>query len=76
MSDYDQQVRDYLAYCRQAWKQLRGNLDLRYHPTAEGAVKMIPHNGVPAEARKIREAFRELTGVTPLKTTETEENDR
>jgi len=31
---------------------------------------------VPAEARKIREAFRELTGVTPLKTTETEENDR
>jgi len=76
MSDYDQQVRDYLAYCRQAWKELRGNLDPRYHPTADGAVKLIAHNGVAAEAKRIREAFRELAGVTPLKTTETEENDR
>ena len=68
----------HLAYCRQAWKELRGNLDPRHHPTADGAVKLIAHNGVAAEAKRIREAFRELTGVTPLKTktTETEEDGR
>ena len=79
MSDYGQQVRDYLAYCRQAWKELRGNLDPRYHPTADGAVKLIPHNGDPAEARKIREAFRGLPvrgregGVNPRPATREED---
>jgi hypothetical protein len=61
VSDYEQQVRDYLAYCRGAWKQLRGNLNPKYHPTGDGAVKMIAHRGDAGEAKKIREAFRALT---------------
>jgi len=59
VSDYDQQVRDYLAYCCQAWKQLRGNLDPKYHPTEAGALRLIYHR-TPAEAQEIRRAFREL----------------
>src|ERR1035441_2297757 len=31
-------------------------------PTADGACRLTPHNSAPAEARKIREAFRELAG--------------
>ena len=65
MSDYTDQVRGYLAYCRSAIAQLEARgwvMDPKYHPSADGCVKFIPHNGTPAEARKIREAFRELTG--------------
>jgi len=65
VSDYAQKVREYLAYCRWSAAQLeaRGSaLDPKYHPTADGAVKMIPHGGVPAEAKRIREAFRDLAG--------------
>ena len=68
MSDYATQVREYLVYCRRAAMQLtaRGSsLEPKYHPTADGCVKLIPHNSVPAEARKIREAFRELTEGAP-----------
>ena len=64
MNDYDGPVREYLRYCRKAAAELAlkgSQLDPKYHPTEDGAVKMIPHNGVQAEARKIREAFREAT---------------
>jgi hypothetical protein len=63
MSPYDDQVRAYLADCRKAAAELgaRGSaLDPKYHPTADGAVKMIPHRGDPAEAKVIRQAFRDL----------------
>ena len=65
MNDYTGPVREYLAYCRKAAAQLEAagsSLDPKYHPTEAGACKLIPHSSVPAEARKIREAFRELTG--------------
>ena len=65
MNDYTEQVREYLAYCRRAAATLasRGSaLDPKCHPTADGACRLIPHGSVPAEARKIREAFRELAG--------------
>ena len=64
MNDYTERVREYLVYCRRAAMQLtaRGSaLDPKYHPTADGCVKLTPHSSVPAEARKIRETFRELT---------------
>jgi hypothetical protein len=51
---YETQVRAYLADCEQASVKL----DPRYHPAADGAAKMIPHGGVPAVAKKIREAFQ------------------
>ena len=62
MSDYAPAVREYLAYCARAAAELatRGSA-LENHPSEAGCVKMIPHNSVPAEAAKIREAFRELT---------------
>ncbi len=59
---YEAQVLAYLADCRQA-KTL---LDGRWHPTGDGAVKVIWHNGDKAEARKIRETFAALSGVTDL----------
>lgn len=60
---YVPQVREYLGYCNwsRAWLGGRGaSIDPKYHPTADGAVKMIFHRGDPAEAKKIRRAFREL----------------
>ena len=67
MNGYDDHVRAYLAYCRRAAAELRlrgSALDARYHPTEAGVVRMIPHRGDPAEARKIRETFRDLYGKT------------
>jgi hypothetical protein len=64
VNDYTERVRGYLVYCRRAAMQLtaRGSaLDPKYHPTADGCVKLIPHNGVPAEAKKIRELTEEPT---------------
>lgn len=64
MNDYDGPVREYLRYCRQAAAELTlkgSSLDPKYHPTADGAVKMIPHRGEMAEAKKIRQAFCEAT---------------
>lgn len=49
------QVRAYLADCA----ALPG-LDRRYHPTADGAVKVIWHHG-PDEADQIRDSFRTIT---------------
>lgn len=61
MTGYEDQVRGYLAYCKQAAAELeaaRSHLDPKYHPTEAGACKLIPHGGDPAEAAKIRQAFR------------------
>lgn len=71
-NDYDGPVREYLRYCKRAAAELQlkgSSLDERYHPTADGAVKMIPHNGDKTEARKIREAFREATTTGQATTT-------
>lgn len=67
MNDYDDQVRAYLKDCREAGRELklRGSfLDPKAHPTADGAVKLIPHRGVPAKAKQIREAFQRLSAET------------
>jgi hypothetical protein len=58
---YESAVRDYFADCELAAAELAAAgscLDRRWHPTADGAVKMIPHHGDSAEAAKIRLAFR------------------
>jgi hypothetical protein len=65
VNDYDGPVREYLRYCKRTAAELAlkgSSLDPKYHPTADGAVKMIPHNGDQAEARKIRQAFRDVAG--------------
>jgi len=65
--DYAGQVREYLAYCEDARGQIEacgGGLDPRYHPSVDGAVKMIPHQSDRARADAIRLAFAELTGGT------------
>lgn len=59
---YEQAVRAYLADCELAADEMKAassSLDPKYHPTEDGAVKMIPHGGNPAEAAKIRQAFRD-----------------
>jgi hypothetical protein len=66
MNDYDQAVRDHLAYCRRAAREMEAQgsaLNPEHHPTAAGACKMIPHGGDTAKAAQIRAAFRELTGA-------------
>jgi len=68
VSDYDGPVRRYLADCRKAAAELEAAgsfLDPKYHPTADGACKLIAHRGVPAEAAKIREAFRSVQASMP-----------
>jgi hypothetical protein len=61
MTDWTAQVAGYLAYCKRAAAELkeRGS-SLENHPSPEGAVKLIPHRGDPAEAKAIRAAFTEL----------------
>ena len=62
--DYAGQVRQYLAYCEDARRQVEargGRLDPAYHPSADGAVKMIPHGSDRARADVIRRVFGELT---------------
>jgi hypothetical protein len=57
---YESAVRDYFAYCELAAAELEAAgscLDRKWHPTADGAVKMIPHHRDPTEAAKIRQAF-------------------
>ena len=63
---YEREVSAYLDYCRAYWKQSRGWLSPEYYPTADGAVKLIWHNGDPREAAKIREAFRALTDASRI----------
>ncbi len=69
MTDYDQQVRSYLRYCDRSRREMEAagsHLDPKYNPTADGCVKQVPHGSDPAEAAKIREAFREITeGAAP-----------
>ena len=65
MTDYDEQVREYLDYCRKAARELtlRGSsLNPKGHPTEAGACRLIFHRGDPGEAEKIRRAFRDATG--------------
>ena len=54
---YQAPVEDYITACL----AMRGQLDPTYHPTADGAVKMIPHRGNPAAADDIRATFTALT---------------
>ena len=54
---YEAQVRGYVADC----ERLRAQLDPAYHPTAAGAVKLIPHGGDVEEAERIRETFATVT---------------
>jgi hypothetical protein len=53
MARFTAAVRDYLDTCRAN----DGLLSRKYHPTENGAVKLIFHR-TPDEARDIREAFR------------------
>ena len=71
MNDFEPAVRVYLRYCKQAAAELKlqgSHLDPKYHPTADGAVKMIPHGGDAGDAAKIRQAFRDLAGDKPAAT--------
>ena len=64
MSGYAGQVREYLDYCRKAARELKlrgSELNPKYHPTADGCAKQVPHGGDTEKARKIRQAFRDAT---------------
>ena len=64
MTDYADEVRGYLDYCRRAARELKlkgSALDPKYNPTEGGACKMIYHR-TPAEAQEIRRAYKTLTG--------------
>ena len=54
---YEAEVRGYVADCL----RLRGQIDPAYHPTANGAVKLIPHGGDVEEAERIRQTFATVT---------------
>ena len=56
---YEAEVRAYLADCHRH----RAQLDPAYHPTADGAVKMIPHGGRTEDAGQIRQAFAALAAA-------------
>lgn len=59
---YAAEVRAYIADCLRHRDQLKP----KYHPTADGAVKMIPHGGSAEKARQIRQAFTTIYGTEPL----------
>jgi hypothetical protein len=64
MTGYTAAVAGYLVYCERAAAELKAAgsaLDPKYNPTAGGCVKMVPHRGDPAEAKAIRQAYRDLT---------------
>ena len=52
-------MRAYLADCHRH----RAQLDPACHPTADGAVKMIPHGGRTEDAGQIRQAFAALAAA-------------
>ena len=54
---YEAEVRGYVADCL----RLRGQLAPAYHPTADGAVKLIPHGSDAEEAERIRQTFAAVT---------------
>ena len=69
-ADYVGQVREYLAYCEDARAQVEargGRVDPKYHPSADGAVKMIPHGSDRARADVIRRVFAELTSEVTMR---------
>ena len=69
-ADYAGQVREYLAYCEDARAQVEargGRVDPKYHPSADGAVKMIPHGSDRASADVIRRVFAELTSEVTMR---------
>ena len=57
---FEAEVRGYVADCL----RLRAQLDPAYHPTANGAVKLIPHSGDAEEAERIRQTFATVTSLT------------
>jgi len=57
---YAAEVRAYIADCLRH----RAQLDPAYHPTADGAVKLIPHGGNAEEAERIRATFTAVTSLT------------
>jgi Bifunctional DNA primase/polymerase, N-terminal/YspA, cpYpsA-related SLOG family len=59
---YEALVRAYIDGCQ----AMRGQLNPAYHPTADGAVKLIPHRGDPAAAEDIRATFTALTSPVIL----------
>ena len=59
---YAAEVRAYITDCQRCCDQLNP----KYHPTAGGAVKMIPHGGSAEQARQIRDAFTAIYGNEPL----------
>ena len=56
---YAAEIRAYIADCLRH----RAQLDPAYHPTADGAVKLIPHGSDPEEAERIRQAFTAVTSL-------------
>lgn len=54
---YEAEIRSYVADCL----RLRAQLNPVYHPTANGAVKLIPHGGDAEEAEQIRQTFAAVT---------------
>ena len=62
---YEASVRGYIADCQRH----RGLLNPAYHPTADGAVKMIPHQGNAEAAEAIRHTSATVTGL-PVPTTQ------
>ena len=59
---YAAEVRAYIADCLRH----RGQLDPAYHPTADGAVKLIPHGGNADEAERIRQTFTAVTSLAAV----------
>ena len=57
---YAAKVRAYIADCLRHSAQL----DPAYHPTADGAVKLIPHGRDADEAERIRATFAAVTSLT------------
>ena len=57
---YEAQVRAYVADCQRH----RALLNPAYHPTADGAVKMIPHQSNAEAAEATRQAFATVTGLS------------
>lgn len=53
---YEREVRDYLADCAAVH-----GLDSKYHPTEDGAVKLIWHHGNADAAGQIKATFATLT---------------
>jgi hypothetical protein len=56
---YERLVRAYIDGCQ----RMRGQLDPAYHPTADGAVKLIPHHGDHQAAEAIRATYTALTSA-------------